>query len=158
SQFFTAVETFVNDADAASVGLAFVPEGINSTVMAEFKQGSYLGSLFGSVHNTDGPLLTGLPKGKYLMFGGGVGDPAAANKLIDDFAGPIIKEVLAVGPEMSPVQDYVAAMKAAVTARKGGAIGILAPTGALGTESMIQMVGVGTGDAKVMVDSTTKIF
>src|SRR5262249_47483741 len=113
---------------------------------------------FSTQKNTDASLLTGLPKGKYLMYGGSVNDPASLTKLIDDFAGPIVKELVAIGPEMAPINDYIGTMKTAAGARTGGSIGILAPTGALGAESLVQVVGVGTGNAKVMVDSTTKLI
>lgn len=157
NQIFTAVDTYLNDADAATVGITLVPEGINTTVTTEFKTGSYLANLFTTQKNTDASLLTGLPKGKYLMYGGSVDNPAALTKLVDDFAGPIIKELLAVGPEMAPVQDYIGTVKTAIGARTGGSVGILAPTGALGAESLVQVVGVSTGNAKVMADSTTKL-
>jgi hypothetical protein len=157
NQFLNVAEGFLNQTQAATIGLALVPEGINTTTLAEFIPGSYAATTFTAVKNTDAPLLNGLPTGKYLVYGGGVSDPAVAGKVVSDFIDPVVKELMAVGPEMKPVQDYVAALKAYIGAQKGQTFGVIAPNGAVGAEPLLQFMAVQNGDAKVMSDSYSKM-
>lgn len=157
-QLLNAMETYLKESDGATVGLALVPEGLNITVMNEFTPGSYLGNTFTAYKGTDGPLMTGLPTGKYLLFGGAVSDPAVSGKLLGDIVDPIVTELLAVGPEWAVAKDYVDALKQAMKATKAQSFGMIAPTGAVGTESLIQVVSVQTGDTAAMKDANLKML
>src|SRR5581483_11584611 len=97
SQFFTLVDSTLRDAQAATVSVNFGENGISSTMMAEFEPSSYIGTLAKGLKNTDKSMLTGLPSGKYLMYGGSVSDPATATKIIDDLLKPITDELAKVG-------------------------------------------------------------
>ena len=59
-----------------------------------------------------------------------------------DLAQPILREVLAIGPEFKAAQDYYDGLKAYVGASTGSSIGLMAPSGALGAESLIQGVNI----------------
>ncbi|MGH7176240.1 MAG: hypothetical protein ACREJC_02565 [Tepidisphaeraceae bacterium] len=146
SQVILMGESFLRDANSASVGLNFGADGINLTVMAEFEKGSYLGDVVAMEKCTDEQFLRGLPTGKYLFFGGGCENSKVALKVIDDFVAPILKEVNAMGPEMSAANDYMDSLRAYIAAIKGQAIGFVAPTGALGQEAIIQFINVSAGD------------
>jgi hypothetical protein len=140
------------------MGITLVPEGINTTTMAEFSPNGYVAKTITSVKNTDAPLLGGLPTGKYLVYAGSVSDPQVASKLVSDFIDPVAKELLAVGPEMKPVQDYINELKRYVGAQKSQTFGVIAPTGAVGAEPLLQFVSVQGGDAKTMSDAYSKMI
>ncbi|HVT87268.1 MAG TPA: hypothetical protein VHD56_00295 [Tepidisphaeraceae bacterium] len=158
NQALNGVERCLNDADAATFGLALTSEGINTTLMGEFQPTSYMGKIASSLTNTSESYLGGLPKGKYLAYGGGVHSPAVLSQLLTDIGDPIVKELLAVGPEMAPVQDYYTAVKSAVASAKNGTVGVLAPSGALGTESIMQVIAINRGDAAKMIEANTKML
>jgi hypothetical protein len=154
-QMFNVAEGFLNEAQAATVALNIVPEGLNITEIAEFKPG-YTTTNITSAKNTDASLLAGLPAGKYLAYGGAVSDPQRNLKVLSDLLDPIIKEVLAVGPEMAPAQDYFDAMKQQIGACNSQSFGFLTPSGALGAESVIQVVGIQRGDVKALAAAGAK--
>ena len=72
NQLVNVADSFLRDAQAATVGISFGENGINSTVMAEFEPSSYIGTAAKGLKNSDASMLTGLPAGKYLVFGGGI--------------------------------------------------------------------------------------
>jgi hypothetical protein len=156
-QMLNLAERFLNDTQAATVGTMLLPEGTTFTAMAEYQTDSYLGKLASSMKNSDAPLLVGLPEAKYLFYGGAVNDPQVANQIITDVGDQILKDLLAIGPEMAPAQDYFDALKAAVMATKGQSFGVVAPSGAIGVEPLIQFLSVSTGDVPTMKASTTKM-
>ena len=157
SQVFLAVESFLRDADAATISVNFVPEGLNVAVMADFVPNSYLGNMFASVKNTNEPLLAGLPTGKYLFFGGYKNQADVSEKCIDDFVAPIMKELDAMGPDMKPAHDYVDALKAYVRATKSSTFGVVAPSGALGQEAIFQLLSISKGDVPAMKAAQVKM-
>jgi hypothetical protein len=151
AQLLTGVETFLSDAQGATVGISIMPEtGITATVLAEFTPDTYIAKTVSGLKNTDATLLEGLPEGKYLFYGGSVSDPVIATKLFDDFAAPIIKELAAGGPDIKPLQDYVATIKRYISVHRGQNFGLMAPSGLMGQTPLIQMVTVQSGDAKAM--------
>jgi hypothetical protein len=82
-----------------------------------------------------------------------VSDPQIGTKLFDDLAGPVIKELAASGPDMKPIQDYIATIKTYIGAQKGQNFGVMAPSGVMGQTPLLRMVSVQSGDAKVMGES-----
>jgi hypothetical protein len=158
SQFLNVAEGFLRDANGATFSINFGNEGINLAVMAEFNKGSYGGNLVSGAKNTNEPLLGGLPTGKYLFFGGSAnGNPEMTAKALDDFTAPILKEVLALGPEMKPAQDYVDALRQYIKATQKTSFGVVEPTGQLGQDPLIQFVTVATGDAAAMKTAQQKM-
>ena len=149
-QLFAVAEGFLRDTEAATFGINFAAEGVNFTTMAEFIPDSYLGKNFGSVKNTDRPLLAGLPQGKYLFYGGGISDPKLTSTLMNDFLAPVEKELNAIGPEVKPVQDYITALKDYVKSNNGTTFGLVAPEGNLGKEAILQILSINRGDPAAM--------
>jgi hypothetical protein len=159
NQLINGGEEFLKDGEAASVGLAITPQGINATFMTEFTKDSYIAQNFASIKNSDAPMLSGLPTGKYLFYGGGVvDDPQRNAKNLSDMVDPVLKELLAMGPEMAPATEYMNALKTFVASGKSTSFGVLAPSGQIGTQSLIQFVQVQTGQAQAMQDAYTKMM
>jgi len=158
TQFFNAADAFVRDSNGFTFSINFGEEGLSVASMAEFKPDSYAGTMFSSMKNTDQPLLAGLPTAKYLFYGGQLNNADINVKIISDFAAPIMKEIDAIGPETKPAHDYFDALIVYLKANKTGAFGMVAPTGALGQESLMQFVAVAEGDAKAMKDAQQKMM
>jgi hypothetical protein len=156
-QGLNAVNVLLRDTQAATYGIAIGDDGLTVTALADCIPGSYLGNTVASIKNTTDPLLAGLPTGKYLLFGGYTLDPAMTSKLFDDAISPVVKEMTTNDPDSQGLNDYMTAAKAFLGASKGGHFGLLAPTGALGQEALVQSISVVDGDAAVMSDSYTKI-
>ena len=156
-QFFAGLEAFLRDTDATTISVDFGNDGVNVAAMAEFIPDSYLGTNFASIKNSSEPLLGGLPTGKYLFFGGHANQPESTTKFLNDFVGPIMKEIDAMGPEMKPAHDYMDALNAYVKAIKSGTFGVVAPSGQLGQEAIVQIVSVSKGDAAAMKDAQIKM-
>lgn len=151
TQFIGIAEALLRDAQAATYGISFGDNGISSTAMVEFDPASYCGTLASSVKNSDASMLEGIPSGKYLFFGGSVNDPKAMGKAIDDLVTPITTELAkAGGTDTEAITKYIASMRKYVMATQSTAGGLLAPSGAIGQEPIIQMVSVQTGDAATM--------
>ncbi|MBC8106721.1 MAG: hypothetical protein H7Z14_09045 [Anaerolineae bacterium] len=156
-QVFLAFESFLRDTDAATISVDFGPEGMKVALMSEFIPDSYLGSTFAAVKNTSEPVLAGLPTGKYLFFGGYVNQPEVSTKLLNDFIGPIMKELDTMGPEMKAAHDYVDAINTALKATKSASFGVVAPSGQLGQEAIFQLMTVSKGDAAALKASQVKM-
>lgn len=160
SQFFAVAESFFRDADAATVSLEIDPEaGVSSNVIAQFKPNSYLANLFGGINASGDSLLDGLPKGKYLMFGGSVGDPEASAQLFNDLAGPVVAELEQVegGELQDMLMDYVASISSMVEASESARFGLFTPPPGLGGGALIQQVTIQSGDAQAMMDATRNL-
>ncbi len=152
TQVFNALEAFVRDTDAATVGLSLGADGIGISVMSDFQPTSYLGQAFGAAENTAQNVLVGLPAGKYLLFGGSAGDPKVATKVLEDLLSPIVKDAVAIGPDFAAAQDYFDGLMQYASNSTGGAFGMLAPSGTLGADAIIQVLSVQRGDAQKMRD------
>jgi hypothetical protein len=157
TQLLNAADAFARDSNAVTLGFNFGDEGISIAGMADFQQGTYIGNTLSALKNTDQPLLVGLPQAKYLIFGGQVNNVECSVKVVTDFATPILKELDAIGPEMKPAHDYFDALIAYMKANKSASFGVVAPSGALGQEALIQVVSVAEGDAKTMKEAQQKM-
>jgi hypothetical protein len=160
NQLVNIGEGFFNEARSATAGLAVTENGITLTFGADFEPTSYAGKLALESKGTTSSLLNGLPGGagrKYFLFGGFQSDPKTTQRVISDLLDPIIKELDAV----EDTKKFAATLN---TARKaygslsGSTIGMVAPTGQLGQESVIQEVSVIRGDAKVLQESQRQIL
>jgi len=126
-------------------------KGIAITELANFKPDSYAGKMASQIKNTPVSLLTGLPDGKYMVYGGGTSDPLLTSKLLGDFLDPIMAELAKVdGPFVKPIQKIVDAMTVSSKAEAGDAFGLLVPTGQLGNDPLLQMVQIRSGNAKAI--------
>ncbi|MEL7239878.1 MAG: hypothetical protein AAGK78_13555, partial [Planctomycetota bacterium] len=115
----------------------------------------YLANTIGSMAAADGPLLSGLPTGNYLIFGGSSNDQAVAGKLFTDLVGPV-KEALAEVEDGDLLIDYVDIIETQATATESTTFGMMAPQGAVGASPLIQTVAITEGDAEQLLDVTKK--
>ena len=158
NQVLNIAEGYLNDANSATYGISFGANGINGTLMSEFEPGTYSGDLVTRVKNGDGSMLTGLPNTKYIAYGGAVATPEVSAKIIDDFTGPIMKEVSALGDEGKAITQYIDSFKKMSTAIKGGSFGMLIPSGMLGQDSIFQVVETINGDSKAIGDAQKSLM
>ena len=158
-QYFSAAERFLTDGSAATFSLNFGDAGLNTTLAAEFTQGSYLGKIVGGFKNTDGPLLAGLPGDrKYFAFGGVSNSPEPMNQIVSDFVDPVLKQLAGAGQGGQNVKTLLEAVKKSIQNTKTTTMGYPAATGALGTESIIQQIAISTGNAKAIGEAQKTIL
>ncbi len=150
-------ERFITDGHSGVVSMNLSDAGITATAGADFEPTSYLGKLALQIKPAQGSLLAGLPDRKYFFFGGGSADPAVTGKLMSDLLDPIIKEMAAV-PEAAKFVPAMEAVKKSYSTMSGWSIGYVAPSGALGQESVLQQVAVMRGDSKTVLESQRTIM
>ncbi len=151
-------EQLLNETNAATYGINFINEGINTTAMAEFDPKSQMGQRAAQIKGTNDPMLAGLPEGKYLAFGGAQFDSNVVTAIINDLIGPIEGELAKLGDEGKAVATYIDSLKKMVAAGNSSRFGMVAPTGQLGQESLIQTINIATGDAKAMLEAQKQMF
>lgn len=148
-QYFAVAERFLTDTTAATFSVNLTDAGLNTTMAAEFTPGSYLGKIASGMKNTDASLLAGLPgERKYFAFGGMNISPEPWNQLLTEYVDPVVKKLGNAGPGGQNVTQLVEAMKKTILNTRTTTMGYPAPTGALGTESIIQQISISTGNAK----------
>jgi hypothetical protein len=149
NQVMNIAEEFLNDAHSSTLGLSITDAGIGLTAASDFDPTSYIGKLALGTKGTSASLLNGLPDRKYFVYGGAEADPAVAKKLVTDLVDPIIKELTAI-PETKKFAAALETIKTTYGSTTGYSVGMVAPTGPLGQESVIQQVAVIRGDAKAI--------
>jgi hypothetical protein len=150
NQYINGAKAFMNDADGAFIGLSLGEAGLNATFAADFKPGSYIGDLAAKTKNSNQDLMAGLPARKYFAFGGMTVTKETLQKLVNDIADPIARELAAVGPEGKTFADAIESTKGSAGAIESFAFGYTVPTGALGADSIVQAVTVMKGDARTI--------
>jgi hypothetical protein len=155
NQVFNGVEQFLTDAQSATFGVNIAKEGITTSLQAEFSPESYFGKTVASFKKTDSSLTIGLPNRKYFAFGGAVIDPKVAVKVLNDFLGPIEKDLAAAGDDTKGLVDTLQSLKEAFGTMERFSFGYVQPT-AIGQQSMIQMAAVYEGDAKKLAIAERK--
>ena len=158
TQLIGAGEGFLTETKYASFSIQLSKEGVATSLMADFKPDSSMGKTIAQMKGVGGSLLGGLPEAKYLFFGGGVSAGEAGNQLMSDFLKPIKEELAKSGDDLKPVITAIDGINKMMGAMKGQVAGVIAPTGALGTTSIIQEVVVMQGDAKVLADSQLQVL
>jgi hypothetical protein len=158
NQLIAVAEEYVQQTDALTMGIKIAPDGITTSTMVAFQPDSYHGQLAAKIKNTDASLLAGLPDGKYLFFGGTAQDPATTTEILSHFLDPAQKAINDLGPDYSGINDYFALIKSAAAASTSGSFGMVAPSGMLGQEPLVQFVGARYGDSKTLLDDTHKAF
>ncbi|MCS7033747.1 MAG: hypothetical protein NZ561_07100, partial [Phycisphaerae bacterium] len=154
NRLIDVADSFLRDAESATVALHVVPEGLNVSITSEFAPDSYLGAYASSATNSTDTFTTGLPAGKYLLYGGMLWDPVHDLKLINDLAGPVLEELKKVGgPEAEAIQKFYNDFEACFSAMTGQRFGMLAPQGEIGNTAMMQAVSIYSGDAGKMKSS-----
>jgi hypothetical protein len=84
-------------------------------------------------------------------------DAAVSTKIISDLLDPIYTELVNLGPDGKPFTDYLDNVKAAVAKTTGETYGLQTPTGALGQDSLLQIIDIKRGDAAAIDDAISKI-
>jgi hypothetical protein len=158
NQLITLAEEFSNDVDDASFSTNLSPDGIGSTGLLEFAPGSKLGTMVAQGKNTDASLLSGIPDGKYLLFGGGVSNPAVTSQFVNDFLSPIEKAITDLGPDYAPFLDMISAAKTTIATQTGIRFAMIAPTGPLGQEPLFQFMTTRTGGSKTLLAATHQMY
>jgi len=157
NEYMDAIEEVLNDCRGAVLGVNLSDEGVSISIVSDFEPDSAIGKMAREIKNTDKPLLAGLPDKKYFAFGGSVNNPEASAKLLDNVLEPIkaelakIKEAKKFLPALDSLQKNAAATS-------GVSFGWVAPTGALGTESVLQQVEVIHGDATAIHATQRQMF
>ncbi|HTL28013.1 MAG TPA: hypothetical protein VL282_02280, partial [Tepidisphaeraceae bacterium] len=153
------VTAMIRDSQGAAFAINFAPEGISTTTLGDFTPGTKAAEIVGSVKNSTEPLIAGLPADKYLFFGGFTNDPASASKiaqaLIDPFGDELKK---AAGDEAAAVNEYIESTKKILATYTGGAFGVIAPSGAIGQDPLIQTVSIIHGDSKQLIANYKQAF
>jgi hypothetical protein len=146
-QVMNGAKEFLNDCQSTTMGLSIGENGIAGNIVVDFVPDTYLGNLAGSIKSTDAPLLGGLPKATYLLYGGSIQDPKVAGKLFDDAVAPIVKQLAEMGDDGKKLSTIVDMYKEAMVSTESTSGGLLAPTAALGQGSLLKFVAVVKGDA-----------
>jgi len=152
NQVLTGVEQFLTDTQSATFGINVAPQGITTSLQAEFAADSYCGKTVASFKNSNASLTTGLPARKYFAFGGAVLDPKVTTKVMDDILGPIQKELAALGDDTKGINTALDNMKAGMSTVEAFSFGYVQPT-AIGQQSVVQAVMVYDGDAKKLAEA-----
>ena len=151
NQGINMAEAFVRDAQSAVYSLDLTDAGINGTLAADMAPDSYAGKLLSGIKGSDASLLNGLPGGKYLFFGGSAMDPKSVMPALNDLLDPILKELNAINdPQAKPVVQVLEAAKRATAATTGQTVGLMAPTGPIMQEAIVQSITITRGDATVI--------
>ncbi|MDB5323216.1 MAG: hypothetical protein JWN40_4847, partial [Phycisphaerales bacterium] len=155
-QALNVADQVLSVAQYSSFSVNLGKDGVGTSFMLDFKDGTNWGKAIAGVKNTDSPLMTGLPDGKYIFFGGGINGWQSEQQLMEEWLKPIEAE-LAKMEDMKPALTILDSMRQMFKAQKSQAGGMLAPSGALGATSLFQMVVATTGDAKVMQEAQQKV-
>ncbi len=159
SMFVDAASALIRDSRGASFAINFTPEGISTTLLGDFNEGTKAADIVSGVKNSSEPLLEGLPTEKYLFFGGFVNDPANAPKISAALLDPIADELKkAQGDQAAAINDYIDSTKKILSLYTGGAIGVIAPTGAIGQDALVQTVSIIHGNSKELVAAYKQAF
>jgi len=159
SMFVDAASALIRDSRGASFAINFTPEGISTTLLGDFNEGTKAADIVSGVKNSSEPLLEGLPTEKYLFFGGFVNDPANAPKISAALLDPIADELKkAQGDQAAAINDYIDSTKKILSLYTGGAIGVIAPTGAIGQDALVQTVSIIHGNSKELIAAYKQAF
>lgn len=154
-QVFNAVDAFLRDGEAATIGITFAPGGIRATVVSQFAGDSYLGGVASKIKGSTAPMVVGLPvDATYLMYGGGAGGHEAIQPVLDDFLAPITDELKKADPAIAgKVDAYLAGIRQYLASEKSQTFGLFAPSGNLGQEAILQFAAISSGDSKQLLSA-----
>lgn len=153
-QVFDGMEAFLTQSQSAALSMNLATGGVAYTMAVDFLPDSVIGKALAAVPNSDGNLLTSLPKDKYLMFGGWVQDGKGMWEIIKAIYEKPIKAVALAEADSKLVDQTMAAMEKIMTSIKSGQFGLIAPPqGAAMTEGVMRGFFVMNGDAKAVLES-----
>jgi hypothetical protein len=152
------VEQLLNETNAATYGVSLNNDGINTTTLAEFDPKSKLGQRAAQFKGSNDTLLSGLPEGKYLFFGGCAIDPKALSGLVSELVAPAEGELGKLGDESKPILQYIDSLKKMIAATESSRFAMPAPSGPLGQEAIIQQINIARGDAAAISAAQKQMF
>jgi hypothetical protein len=155
TQALDLAQKILQGLDAASLSFNLSPDGIATTLMCQFDPGSDGDQWLAKIKNTDDSMLEGLGNGKYLLYGGSA--PQQISNALANFLTPIEKSITDLGPQYSPLNDWLNALQKVAGASQGQSYGMLMPTAQPGAGALIEVVNVRRGDAKTMLDGTREM-
>jgi hypothetical protein len=155
-QAIQAAREFLNDATGTTVGIGLSADGISSSMIVELTPDSYLGKIMSQMKNTDQPLLAGLPKENYLVYGGCVEDGKLILQVINDCIGPVMTELAGTGDDGKKLADSINEALQPMASVEGGNFGMVAPTAALGQGSLVRFIAIYKGDAVALKANVAK--
>ncbi|HEX4795886.1 MAG TPA: hypothetical protein VH370_19010 [Humisphaera sp.] len=158
NQIFDLMERFLSDSTGVVFSVNFNDKGIALGGVSEFAADSKLGTTIAQFKNTGKPLIAGLPDRKYFAFGGMAVDPKAFGKVVSDCIDPINAELAKSGDTGKQIATLLESAKTLAGSISRVSAGYPMPTGALGTESIIQSVAVVEGNAKAAHDAEIKML
>jgi hypothetical protein len=151
-QCLDLAQKFAQSADDACLSFNLSGDGVASTFSCQFQSDSTFAQYLGGIKNTDDSFLTGLASGKYLLFGGSAAPTPQLTKAFADFLAPIQTSINNLGPDYSPVNDWLNAIQKISGASGPATFGLLCPSAQPGAGPLIQFVNIRQGDAKTMLD------
>jgi hypothetical protein len=155
-QVFDFAERFLNEADAAAVTMDLGEQGIGLGSVGQFKPDSYMANLFGEMAASDEPLLSGLPEGNYIAFGGSTDNREMTSRLFEDLLGPVVARLREVeGSEK--LATYIEAIKTQVSAAGESRMGWFAPSGPVGNSPLLQQVVIQGGDVAALKQAQRQV-
>jgi hypothetical protein len=149
-------QKIVEGMDAASFSVNLSPDGVATTLMAQFEPGSNCDNYIAKVKNTDDSMLGGLAAQKYLLFGGT--SPQSLSDTLAKLIDPIEKQITDLGPDYSSLNDWLNSLQKGAAAAQGSSFGLLMPTAQPGAGALIEVVGIRRGDSKTMLQSMRDMF
>ncbi|HEX8524474.1 MAG TPA: hypothetical protein VF669_19620 [Tepidisphaeraceae bacterium] len=151
-------EQFLQQAQGATLGFDFTEDAIHPTGMVEFDPASNWGKTVAQVKSGNAPMFVGLPEAKYLFLMGMSVDPQSTTKLVEQVVAPIQGELAKLGDEGKAIQNYINAFKSYLASTSSQSSGLIAPTGALGQDSLVQVVSVLNGKSDQILDAQRDMF
>jgi hypothetical protein len=161
TRYIDVAEGYLRDADSAVVSFNLTDSGVNIGMLSDFQPDSYSGKLVTQLKGTTDPLLTGLPSGKYIAYGGATFDPKVTTQIFNDFVGPMMTDMTAASTDPKATADMTKAMdamKQAFAAQTGITLGIVAPRSQIGAESLYQGIEIIHGDSKTFTTAMREIM
>lgn len=150
------VESFVSNCQAATWGWSFSPDGMGATLLAQFKPESTWAKNIDARKQSEQPLVHGLPIGKYLLYGGWIGDRELAGSVIDSLVGPLKDELAKLGEQGAIAQKLIDAVEKDLKNIDSQSFGLLAPANAA-QGSLLQAVSVTRGNASAIMEASTDL-
>jgi hypothetical protein len=159
-QFLNVAEAFLTDADGATFGVNLSKDGVQTSLVADFRPDSYAGKAMAQMKGSDASFTAGLPDAKYFFYGGLSSQGNVGLQLLNDFVAPIEKELNAMGAEGKGIVNYLDATREYMAATKQMTFGMVAPTAnaIMAQEGIIQMVGVVKGDSAKLAAAQKKMM
>jgi hypothetical protein len=158
AQVLNTVEQTLMDTNGATISVNISDKGVAFTVVSDFTADGYIGKLMAGLPNTEEDLLKGLPVRKYFFTAGVVGGGDALAGLLKDLLEPVTRALQGAGDQGKPILAAIDSIRQSPAVIKSSAVGMLAPTGQPGTQSLLQEVVVAQGDAPAITQLQRSAF